>query len=443
KRLCRAEDLYIFANASGNHNPMHLPKEDGDLDGRPEAVAPSMWRSALNSSVSGNVLPGPGTLHNRQSLTFSGRAHAGDQLTAKVRLVEKGEDRLARFAVSVEMEDGSLIAEGFAEVIAPDKNQSFHADDIPGLTVQRHVHFDRLLADAEPLDPILTAVVAPEEEQALSGALLSADHTLITPILIGRRERIEAAARAIDRDISSYTLIEAATHHEAAATAVKLVHEGKAQAIMKGHLHTDELLAPILKRDGGLRTKRRLSHAFVLDVPGLDHFLIVSDAAINITPDLKAKVDITQNAINLALAIGIEKPKVGILSAIETVNPAIPSTIDAAVISKMAERGQIHGGLVDGPLAMDNAVDVAAAKTKGIQSLVAGHADILITPNLEAGNMLAKELTFVAHAEAGGLVLGAQCPILLTSRADDDKSRLASAALAALYYTWLKKRVLR
>ena len=226
----------------------------------------------------------------------------------------------------------------------------------------------------------------------------------------------------------------------AAARAVELFHEGRAQAIMKGHLHTGQLLQHIVKSDGGLRTSSRISHVFVMDVPGLDHLLMVTDAAINIAPTLEEKVDIAQNAIDLAISIGIEVPKVGVLSAVETVNPKIPSTIDAAVLSKMADRGQIRGGIVDGPLAMDNAVDVEAAKTKGIKSLVAGHADILLAPNMEAGNMLAKELSFIAHAEAAGLVMGARCPIILNSRADDDKARLASCAVAALFHEWRKKR---
>jgi phosphate butyryltransferase len=206
---------------------------------------------------------------------------------------------------------------------------------------------------------------------------------------------------------------------------------------MKGHLHTDQLLHPVIKREGGLRTGRRLSHVFVMDVPGLQHLLMVTDAAINIAPELEEKVDIIQNAIGLAHALGIRTPKVGVLSAVETVNPKIASTLDAAILAKMADRGQITGGLVDGPLAMDNAIDLGAARTKGIKSPVAGRADILMVPNLEAGNMLAKQLTFAAHAEAAGLVIGAKCPIILTSRADDDASRLASCAVAALYARWL------
>ena len=440
KRLCRAEDFFIFANSSGNHNPAHLPHEDHDGDGAPdEPVAPSMWVASLFSAVLGNMLPGPGTLYKQQTLRFLGRAHAGDELTAKVRLSELKPDRVARFETWVEAPDGRRIVEGEADVIAPDRPLPFDDEDLPGLTIRRHVHFDRLLDLAEPLDPIPTAVVAPEEEQALAGALLAAEHTLIRPILIGDRRKIAAVAHNLDCDITGIELLDVPDHDQAAALAVKLVHEGRAKAVMKGHLHTNVLLRHIVKKDGGLRTTRRLSHVFVMDTPGLEHLLMVTDAAINIAPTLDEKVDITQNAIDLALSLGIEEPKVGVLSAVETVNPKIPSTLDAAVLSKMADRGQIKGGLVDGPLAMDNAVDIEAARTKGIKSLVAGHADILVVPNMEAGNMLAKELTFVAHAEAAGLVMGALCPVILTSRADDDKARLASCAVAALYHDWRKR----
>ena len=439
ERLCVADDLYVFAHASGNVNPMHLPRHDGDGDGEPEAIAPSMWVASLISAVLGNILPGPGTLYRSQSLRFVDRAHAGYKLTAYVRLVEKGPDRLARFETWVECEGGVRVAEGEAEVTAPDFQQSFDASEVPGLILQQHVHFDRVLAAAEPLPPIPTSVVAPEEENALGGAVLAASHSIIEPILIGCKKNISAAAAAIGADISPYELIDIPSHDGASAKGVTLVQEGRARALMKGHLHTDQLLRHVMKRDGGLRTTRRLSHVFVMDVPGLTNLLFVSDAAINIAPDLETKVDITQNAIDLARALGIETPKVGVLSAVETVNSKIPSTLDAAVISKMADRGQIRGGIVDGPLAMDNAVDLDAAKTKGIRSLVAGRADILIVPNLEAGNMLAKQLTYVAHAEAGGIVIGARCPVILTSRADDDRARLASCAVAALYDAWVRE----
>ena len=432
-RACTAEDLYIFANSSGNHNPMHLPREDGDGDGAPEAVAPGMWVGALISSVLGNELPGPGTLYLSQTLRFLDRAHAGDTLVAKVRVAEKLPDNRVRFETWVERADGLRICEGVAEVIAPDRPMSFDDMEVPALTVQNHAHFDRLLEQAAPLRAMATVVVAPEKPDALNGALLGREHTLIEPILVGCAEKIAAAAEELGADLAGVEIIDIPDHRAAALRAVALIHEGRAQALMKGHLHTDQLLHAILKKEGGLRTNRRLSHVFVMDVPGHDHLLFVTDAAINIVPDLDCKVSICQNAIDLALSLGIDQPKVGVLSAVETVTPSIPSTLDAAVLSKMADRGQITGGLVDGPLAMDNALDLQAARTKGITGLVAGHADILLAPNLEAGNMIAKELTYLAHAEAAGVVMGAQVPVILTSRSDDDKARLASCAVAALY----------
>lgn len=432
-RLCRADDLYVFANTSGNLNPLHLPKADGDGDGHPESIAPSMWVASLISGVLGCQLPGPGTLYHSQSLRFLGHAQAGDLLTVKVRLTEKGPDRRVRFETWVEGADGAIIVEGEAEVIAPAVSIHFDSTDLPGLTVRNHRHFDRLLELAEPLPAIATAVVAPERPDALAGAILAAQHTLIDPILIGHPDRIREAAEAEGIDITPYRLIDARDHKLAAEEAVAMVRAKEAAAIMKGHIHTDILLRAVLQRDIGLRRGgRRISHVFVMDVPGVDNLLMVTDAAINISPDLMCKADIIQNAIDLALTLGIEQPKAGVLSAVETVNPAIPSTLDAAILSKMAERGQITGGLVDGPLAMDNAIDLGAAATKGITSLVAGRADILVAPNMESGNMLAKQLSFLAGARAGGVVMGAKCPIILTSRSDDEQSRLASCAIAAL-----------
>lgn len=438
-RLCVADDLYVFAHASGNFNPLNLPSETTDKDPNLEPAAPAMWVAALISAVLGNDLPGPGTVYKSQTLRFTGRAHAGDHLIAKVTLTDKGENNEVTFETSVRIDGGDTVLEGEAVVFAPEQSQTYSTNDLPGLMVQRHRHFDAMLREAEPLDPIPTAVVAPEDANSLGGALLGHDHTLIRPILIGDRHKISAAAEEIGADLAGIELIHMPSHREAAAQGVALIHEGRAETLMKGYLHTDELLGQVVKRDGGLRVGRRLSHIFVMDVPGLDHLLMVSDAAINISPDLETKLDIVQNAIDLARALGVELPKVGVLSAVETVTPKIPSTLDAAILSKMADRGQIKGGLVDGPLAMDNAMDIEAARTKGIKSLVAGHADILIAPNIESGNMLAKELTFVAHAEAGGIVLGAKCPIILTSRSDGEKARLASCAIAALYARWLRQ----
>ncbi|WP_321365089.1 bifunctional enoyl-CoA hydratase/phosphate acetyltransferase [uncultured Celeribacter sp.] len=433
RRLCAADDLYVFAHASGNLNPMHLPHEDGDKDGKPEAVAPSFWVGSLISAVLGNNLPGPGTLYKSQNLKFLGRAHAGDELIAKVKLIHKGDARSAIFETTVSLTDGTLLVEGEAEVIAPATSESFDIHDVPGLTVESHRHFDKLLDMTADLPATRMAVVAPEEPNSLRGAMMAAEHNLITPILLGDQDKIRTTAKELGMSLDGIELIHCATHREAAQLAVTMVREARASAIMKGHLHTDDLLRPILSSNGGLKTGRRLSHIFVMDVPGLDHLLMVSDAAINIAPDLPTKVDIVQNAIDLAISLGIETPKVGVLSAVETVNPKIPSTLDAAALSKMADRDQIKGGIVDGPLAMDNAVSLTAAKTKGLRGVVAGHAEILVVPNLESGNMLAKELTFIAHAEAAGVVIGARCPIVLNSRSDSDKSRLASCAVAALH----------
>ena len=346
---------------------------------------------------------------------------------------EKREAPVAVFDTRVETAAGDVVCDGAAVVEAPTVTQVIEARDLPSLIVDTVDHFGKLVALAAKLPPLKTAVVCPEDHNSLSGALLSAKNGLIEPILVGDPERIQAAAKELEADISALTLVAISDPHAAAARAVAMVLEGKANAVMKGAIHSDALLAEVVKKDGGLRTHVRISHVFALDVPTLDEILYISDAAINIAPDLMTKVDIVQNAIDLARACGLDKPRVGILSAVETINPAIPSTLDAAVLSKMAERGQIRGAVVDGPLAMDNAIDIEAARTKGIASLVAGRANVLIVPNLEAGNMLAKELTFVARAEAAGLVLGAKAPVMLTSRADNDRARLASCALAQLY----------
>ena len=290
-----------------------------------------------------------------------------------------------------------------------------------------------LLAPATGRPPLTTAVVHPCDAVSLGGALQAAAAGLIVPIFVGPRARIEAVARAAGASLSGLRLVDTPHSHAAAARGVELVRAGEAEAILKGSLHTDELMAEVVRADTGLRTERRVSHVFVLDVPHYPKPLFVTDAAINIAPDLDTKRDIVQNAIDLCHALGIDRPKVAILSAVETVNPKIPSTLDAAALCKMADRGQIRGGLLDGPLAFDNAVSVEAARTKDIVSPVAGDADVLVAPDLESGNMVAKQLVYLADALIAGLVLGARVPIMLTSRADDELSRLASCALALLY----------
>jgi phosphotransacetylase/acyl dehydratase len=431
-RTCSLQDLFLFAHMSGNVNPLMLPPAEGAL-AKTEPVAPSMWVGSLLSAVLGNLLPGPGTLYRAQNLRFLRRVHVGDKLKITVVCREKRDAPVAVFDTKIEDVSGNVVCDGTAEVEAPTVTQITEARNLPALIVDTADHFADLIVLASRLPPLKTAVVCPEDRNSLGGVMLSAQNRLIEPILIGDPGRIQAAAKELEADISAFALVGVSDPHAAASKAVAMVLEGKAEAIMKGAIHSDALLAEVVKKDGGLRTHRRISHVFALDVPTLDEILYISDAAINIAPDLMTKVDIVQNAVDLARACGLDKPRVGILSAVETINPAIASTLDAAILSKMAERGQIRDAIVDGPLAMDNAIDMEAARTKGIASLVAGRANVLIVPNIEAGNMLAKELTFVARAEAAGLVLGAKAPVILTSRADNDRARLVSCALAQLY----------
>jgi len=298
--------------------------------------------------------------------------------------------------------------------------------------VRKHEKYERLIAAAKALSPLTTAVAHPCDETSLKGALEAAEARLINPILVGPKDKISKVAQSLSLDIGRREIVDVPHSQAAAEKAVELVRTGKAELLMKGSLHTDELLAEVVKRETGIRTGRRISHVFVMDVPGHPHTLFITDAAVNIAPDLMAKRDIIQNAIDLYAGLGLGTPKVAILSAVETVTTSIPSTIEAAALCKMADRGQITGGELDGPLAFDNAISPEAVRIKGIKSPVAGQAQILVVPDLEAGNMLAKNLTFLSHADAAGIVLGARVPIILTSRADNVRTRLASCAVAVL-----------
>ena len=292
--------------------------------------------------------------------------------------------------------------------------------------------YERLLERCRGLEPVATAVAHPCEESALSGALEAGEKKLIRPILVGPAAKIAEVARACRMDLGTTEIVDVPHSHAAAAKAVELVRSGKAELLMKGSLHTDELLGAVVARETGLRTGRRVSHVFLMDVPTYHKVLIVTDAAINIAPTLEEKADICQNALDLAITLGVERPKVAILAAVETVNSKMQATLDAAALCKMADRGQIRGGILDGPLAFDNAISKEAADTKGIRSEVAGDPDILLVPDLESGNMLAKQLTFLANADSAGLVLGARVPIVLTSRADSVRARIASCGVAML-----------
>ena len=411
----------------------------GDIDahgGRPSIegpVAHGMLGGALISTVLASRLPGPGTVYRRQELDFVGPMHLGDTITVTVTVAGKGDAREVTLDCGCVDQNGQQVTKGRAVVVAPAEKIEVPVPDLPQMIVQTHDSFERLMRACRDVPPVACAVAHPCSADALEGALDAAEAGVIRPILVGPEAKVRATADAAGLDISAWELVDVPQSHAAADRAVELVREGKAQLLMKGSLHTDELMAAVVAKETGLRTGRRLSHVFVIDVPTYPKPLFITDAAINIFPTLEDKVDIVRNAIDLFAGLGLGTPRVAILSAVETVNPKIPGTLDAAALCKMADRGQIVGGVLDGPLALDNAIDRHAAEIKGITSEVAGQADILVVPDLEAGNMLAKNLSFLAHADAAGVVLGARVPIILTSRADTVRARLASAAVAALY----------
>ena len=433
RRLLTRDDLLVFAAASGNFNPVHLEPAESGTEADSGPIAPGMFIASVISAVLGTRLPGAGTLYLSQSLEFQARAQAGDEVICEVEVIDKKDNGTVRLATRVTRAgDGATIVSGEAIVLAPRVKLESDASDVPGLIVQRHRHFEALLETARALPALPVAVVCPDDANALGGALLAAREGLIVPVLIGRESKIRTAAQEMGETLEGMEVVDIEGDAAASARACTLVHEGRVRAVMKGHLHTDDLLRPMLERSTGLRVGRRFTHVFVMDVPGRPEPLLVTDAAINIAPDLATKADICQNAIDLARSLGMD-PRVGVLSAVETVNPAIPSSVDAALLSKMAERGQICGGRVEGPLAMDNAIDPGAARTKGLGGEVAGRANILVVPDLDAGNMLAKQLAYISHGEAAGVLLGARVPVILNSRSDSPMARLASCAVAVIH----------
>jgi len=434
-RKLRVEDIELFAVMSGDVNPAHVDEEYAKSDMFHQVIAHGMWGGALISAVLGTELPGPGTIYLNQSLSFRRPVGLGDTVTVRVTVKEKlpENERLKMDCLCLN-QDGETVIKGEADVIAPTKKVRRPRVMLPEVHLhERGARYNELIAATHDLNPIRTAVVHPCDALSLAGALEAASQGLIEPVLIGPKTKISAAADEAERSLDGIELVDVPHSHAAAENAVALVRKGAADAIMKGKIHTDELMDAVLDRERGLRTERRMSHIFVFDVPHYPKPLFITDAAINIYPDLDDKRDIIQNAIDLAQALGIAEPKVAILSAVETITLKIASTVDAAALCKMADRGQITGGILDGPLAFDNAISKSAATTKGIVSNVAGDVDILVAPDLEAGNMLAKQLIYLAGAESAGIVLGARVPIILTSRADGALSRLASCALAQLY----------
>jgi len=433
-RTLTADDIKLFAVMSGDVNPAHVDEEYARSDQFHKIIAHGMWGGALISTLLGTKLPGPGTIYLGQTLAFRRPVSAGDTITVTVTATAKDPERpRVTFDCRCTNQRGEVVISGSADVQAPAEKVKRPRVVLPEVHMHDHgARYRHLIDRTKGLRPIRTAVVHPVDRDSLVGALDAAGVGLIIPVLIGPEAKIRAAAQAAGVDLGPYELLPTEHSHEAAATAVALARAGKVEALMKGSLHTDELMHEVVARDVGLTTARRVSHVFALDVPTYPRALFLTDAAINIVPSLDDKRDIVQNAIDLARVLGITRPRVAIISAIETVSSRLRSTIDAAALCKMADRRQITGGLLDGPLGFDNAVSEEAAHAKGIDSPVAGRADILVVPDLEAGNMLAKQLEYLAEAQGAGIVLGARVPIVLTSRADKPLSRMASCAIALL-----------
>jgi len=433
QRTLTRDDIALFSKVSGDLNPTHVDENYARASGAKGVVGHSLWATGLISSLLANVLPGPGTVYRSQDSHFHRPVELGDSLTARIKVLEKRSDHAVLFECRVVNQRGETVMDGTAAVTAPTEPLRIAVAEVPDVSVRHHDSFAALFDKVKPVVPIPTAVVHPVDQVSLEGAMDAAKSALIDPILVGPQHRIRAVAEQYGIDIASTEVVDVEHSHAAAAKAVELIRNGTAEILMKGSLHTDEVLSAVLSRTDGIRTARRISHVFVMDVPTYPKILLISDAAVNVAPDLAAKADICQNAIDLAHTIGVERPKVAILSAVETISPKIASTLDAAALCKMADRGQIRGAILDGPLAMDNAINPEAARIKKIDSDVAGVADVLIAPDLEAGNILAKQLIFLANAEAAGIVLGARVPIVLTSRADSVRTRHASVATAVLH----------
>ncbi len=432
-RIVGRDDIDLFATLSGDENPTHLDAAFAATDLFGHIVAHGMWTGALVSAVLGTRLPGPGTVYLSQDLQFRKPVSPGDTITVTVTVREKrSQKRHVLLDTCATNQRGEEVLTGTATVIAPQHEIVWPRTKLPEVSLRRDDRYRDFVGQARALPALCAAIVHPCSPEAILAAVQIRDEGLLEPLLVGPEAKIRAAAEAAQVSLDGIA-IEAVEHsHAAAARAVELAASGRVSALMKGSLHSDELLAAVVASSSGLRTGRRISHVYAMSVPAYPKPLIVTDAAINILPTLEHKRDICQNAIDLLHVLGMERPLVAVLAAVETVNAQMPSTLDAAALTVMAARGQITGAVVDGPLAFDGAISPDAARTKGIESPVAGHADILLVPDLEAGNMLAKQLIYFAGADAAGLVLGARVPIILTSRSDSLRTRIASAALAKL-----------
>lgn len=431
-------DIKLFAIMSGDVNPAHVDEEFARDSRFQEVIAHGMWGGSLISSVLGTDLPGPGAIYMSQSLKFLRPIGVGDHVTVSVTVREKHEEHHRIVLDCLVVKDGNQKAiSGVAEVMAPTTKISRPRWAIPDIQVREHALFQTYMERARTLaaehGPLVTAVVNPVDKLSLASVAEAVRLNLIRPLLIGSRTKIQAAAEEAGIDLDDYEIINISQHPVAAAgRAVDLAINTEVDAILRGKLTISELMAPVVRKGTGLQVGGRMSHAFVFDVPGHSGPLLITDTSVNIRPNLDQKRDIVQNAINFAISLGIETPKVAILSALETIEPHIQSTLDAAALCKMADRGQITKGLLDGPLTFDHAISVDSATIKNIPSSVAGQADILLVPDMEAGNMLAKQMEHLGGAGGAGIVLGARVPIMLPGRADSMQSRLVSFALALI-----------
>jgi phosphate acetyltransferase len=433
-RTLTEADIQLFAVMSGDVNPAHLDEEYARNDMFHKIIAHGMWGGALISTLLGTQLPGPGTIYLGQTLRFRRPVALGDTVTVSVTATAKdAEKHRITFDCLCANQAGEPVISGSAEVIAPTEKVRRPRVTLPEVHLHDHgARYRQLIAATQGRAPIRTAVVHPVERVLLLEVDEAARAGLIVPVLVGPEDKIRAAAADAQVDLAPYQLVAAEHRNAAMAAAATLACAGEVDALMNGGLRVEEFLRAIVDRRNGLGTGHRMSHVFALDVPTYPRPLFITDTMMNVSPDLDDKRDIVQNAINLAHVLGIETPRVALLSAIETINPRIRSTLDAAALCKMVDRGQISGGLVEGPLSFDVAVSEVAARAQGIVSPVAGQADILVVPDLESGTMLAKQLEYLAEAQSAGIVLGARVPIVLTSTAANPLSRMASCAIALL-----------
>lgn len=434
ERTLTPADIQLFAVMSGDVNPPHVGPDYARASRFPEVVAHGMWGGSLISTVLATQYPGPGTVYIDQTLHFSRPVTVGDTITVTVAVKEKLErTRHVLLDCRCVNQEGRVVIRGTAEVLAPAEKVRRPRAHLPEVRLAETGAVHRaVIARAKTCAPLAVAVAWPAHREALAGVVAAAQEGLVQPVLVGVREHILVAAAELGADVSSYEVVDAATEHEAAARAVELARTGRVGALVKGSLHVQTFMGAVMAAGTGLRSTRRMSHVALLDLPSLGRPLLVTDSLVNVAPTLEQKLAIVQNAIDVALALGIEAPKVALLAAVDSVHPKMPATIDAASLCKMAERGQIVGGVLDGPLVLDEAVSRDAAKAHGLTSAVAGCADVLVAPDMEAATMLVSQLEWLASPGAAGIIAGARVPIVVASRGEATDARVASCAMALL-----------